>query len=167
MAAAMRWLRRWSRCRLRCWCSAGGAAGAPAGGGGAGGGLGGRGRRAPVRGRGVGWWPREVALASASLLVLTGVGSTDSADATADTATVHQFVLTDNPGNWFDAGVDIAGTGSLVVAAPGDKVRFIVRRPESETVHTATSLLFPTGAAGMPLDAPTAFRGTEQVRSEE
>jgi DNA-binding beta-propeller fold protein YncE/plastocyanin len=126
--------------------------------------LGRRGRRRTVRVRGVGWWPREVALASASLLVLTGAGSTGSADATADTATVHQFVLTDNPGNWFDAGVDIAGTRSLVVAAPGDKVRFIVRRPESETVHTATSLLFPTGAAGMPFDQPTAFRGTEQVR---
>jgi DNA-binding beta-propeller fold protein YncE/plastocyanin len=126
--------------------------------------LGRRGRRRPARGRRVGWWPREVALASASLLVLTGAGSTGNAVAAADTATVHQFVLTDNPGNWFDAGVAIAGTRSLVVAARGDKVRFIVRQPESETVHTATSLLFPTGAHGMPFDQPTAFRGTEEVR---
>jgi DNA-binding beta-propeller fold protein YncE/plastocyanin len=126
--------------------------------------LGRRSRRHPTGVRRLGWWPRGVTLASASLLVLTGAGSTGNSVAAADTATVHQFILTDNPGNWFDAGVEIAGTRSLVVATPGDKVRFIVRRPESETVHTATSLLFPTGAAGMPFDQPTAFRGTEQVR---
>jgi DNA-binding beta-propeller fold protein YncE len=125
--------------------------------------LGRWGRRRPARGQGVGWWPRGVVLASVSLLVLTGAGSAGNAVAAADPPH-HQFVLTDNPGNWFDAGVEIAGTRSLVVAAPGDTVRFIVRRPESETVHTATSLLFPTGAAGMPFDQPTAFRGTEQVR---
>jgi DNA-binding beta-propeller fold protein YncE len=122
-----------------------------------------RGRRPPARVRGVGWWPRGVALTSVSLLVLTAAGSVGNAVAAADPPH-HQFVLTDNPGNWFDAGVEIAGTRSLVVAAPGDRVRFIVRRPESETVHTATSLLFPTGAAEMPFDQPTAFRGTEQVR---
>jgi DNA-binding beta-propeller fold protein YncE/plastocyanin len=126
--------------------------------------LGRRGRRRPAPGRSLGRWPRAVALASVSLLVLTGAGSTDNSVAAADTATVHQVVLTDNPGNWFDAGVDIAGTRSLVVAAPGDKVRFTVRAPQSETVHTATSLLFPTGAPGMPFDQPTAFRGSEQVR---
>jgi DNA-binding beta-propeller fold protein YncE len=125
--------------------------------------LGRRARRRPARMPGVGGWPRGVVLASVSLLVLTGVGSAGNAVAAADPPH-HQFVLTDNPGNWFDAGVAIAGTRSLVVAAPGDMVRFIVRRPETETVHTATSLLFPTGAAGMPFDQPTAFRGTEQVR---
>jgi DNA-binding beta-propeller fold protein YncE len=125
--------------------------------------LGWRGRRRPARVRGIGGWPRGVALASVSLLVLTAAGPAGNAAAAADPPH-HQFVLTDNPGNWFDAGVEIAGTRSLVVAAPGDRVRFIVRRPESETVHTATSLLFPTGAAGMPFDQPTAFRGTEQVR---
>jgi DNA-binding beta-propeller fold protein YncE len=123
----------------------------------------GRRRRRPARVRGVGWLPRGVVLASASLLVLTGAGPARNAVAAADTPH-HRLVLTDNPGNWFDAGVDIAGTRSLVVAAPGDEVRFVVRRPESETVHTATSLLFPTGAAGMPFDQPTAFRGTRQVR---
>jgi DNA-binding beta-propeller fold protein YncE/plastocyanin len=124
--------------------------------------LGRRGRRRPARVRRVGWWPRRVAVASVSLLVLTGAGLTGNAVAAADTP--HRFHLTDNPGNWFDAGVDIAGTRSLVVAAPGDKVRFIIRRSRTETVHTATSLVFPTGAAGMPFDQPTAFRGTRQVR---
>ena len=125
--------------------------------------LGRRGRRHPTRVRRVGWWPRRVAVASASLLVLTGAGLTGNSVAAADTPH-HRFHLTDNPGNWFDAGVDIAGTRSLVVAAPGDKVRFIIRRSRTETVHTATSLVFPTGAAGMPFDQPTAFRGTRQVR---
>jgi DNA-binding beta-propeller fold protein YncE/plastocyanin len=125
--------------------------------------LGRRGRRHPTRVRRLGWWPRRVAVASVSLLVLTGAGLTGNSVAAADTPH-HRFHLTDNPGNWFDAGVDIAGTRSLVVAAPGDKVRFIIRRSRTETVHTATSLVFPTGAAGMPFDQPTAFRGTRQVR---
>jgi DNA-binding beta-propeller fold protein YncE/plastocyanin len=125
--------------------------------------LGRRGRRRPTRVRRLGWWPRRVAVASVSLLVLTGAGLTGNSVAAADTPH-HRFHLTDNPGNWFDAGVDIAGTRSLVVAAPGDKVRFIIRRSRTETVHTATSLVFPTGAAGMPFDQPTAFRGTRQVR---
>jgi DNA-binding beta-propeller fold protein YncE/plastocyanin len=125
--------------------------------------LGRRGRRRPARVRRLGWWPRRVAVASVSLLVLTGAGLTGNSVAAADTPH-HRFHLTDNPGNWFDAGVDIAGTRSLVVAAPGDKVRFIIRRSRTETVHTATSLVFPTGAAGMPFDQPTAFRGTRQVR---
>ena len=120
--------------------------------------------RRPVRMRRVGWWPRMVTLAAVmSLLAFIGAGSTGNSVATADTPP-HQLVLTDNPGNWFDAGVDIAGTRSLVVASPGDRVRFIIRQPETETVHTTTSLLFPTGAANMPFDQPTAFRGTEQVR---
>ena len=49
-----------------------------------------------------------VAVASVSLLVLIGTGSTGNAVATAsDTPPTIQFVLTDNPGNWFDAGVEI------------------------------------------------------------
>jgi plastocyanin len=126
--------------------------------------LGRRGRRRPVRGRRVGWWPREVALASVSLLVLTGAGSTSNAVAAADTATVHQYLLTDNPGNWFDAGVAIAGTRSLMVVAPGDTVSFTVAPPASQELHTATSLLWPTGAANMPFAQPNAFRGTVQTQ---
>jgi YVTN family beta-propeller protein len=57
------------------------------------------------------------------------------------------FSLTDNPGRWFDTGVDIAGTRSLAVATPGVRVNF---SGNSNTVHTRTSLIFPTGAAGMP-----------------
>lgn len=57
------------------------------------------------------------------------------------------FSLTDQPGRWFDTGVDIAGTRSLAVATPGVRVRF---SGNSNTAHTRSSLIFPTGAAGMP-----------------
>lgn len=59
------------------------------------------------------------------------------------------FSLTDTPARWFDTGVDIAGTRSLAVATPGVRVRF---SGNSNTVHTRTSLIFPTGAAGMPFN---------------
>lgn len=59
------------------------------------------------------------------------------------------FSLTDTPGRWFDTGVEIAGTRSLAVATPGVRVRF---SGNSNTVHTRTSLIFPTGAAGMPFN---------------
>lgn len=58
-----------------------------------------------------------------------------------------KFSLTDMPGRWFDTGVDIAGTRSLAVATPGVRVDF---SGNSNTVHTRSSLVFPTGAAGMP-----------------
>src|SRR5262249_7418175 len=57
------------------------------------------------------------------------------------------FSLTDTPGRWFDTGVDIAGPRSLAVAPPGVRVNF---SGNSNTVHTRSSLIFPTGAANMP-----------------
>lgn len=59
------------------------------------------------------------------------------------------FSLTDNPGRWFDTGNTIAGTRSLAVAAPGVEVKF---SGDSNTVHTRTSVIFPTGAVGMPFN---------------
>ena len=61
------------------------------------------------------------------------------------------FSLTDTPGRWFDTGTDIAGTRSLAVATPGVKVNF---SGNSNTVHTRTSLIYPTGAVGMPFNTP-------------
>lgn len=101
-----------------------------------------------------------VVAASVALLVLAFGGSGYASDA----ANVHTFHLTDNPGNWFDAGADIAGTRSLAVVAPGDTVRFVVAAPESQELHTATSLLWPTGAANMPFTQPKAFRGTVETQ---
>jgi DNA-binding beta-propeller fold protein YncE len=105
-------------------------------------------------------------LASAAMIGLTfgGIGlARDAAGTQARSAVVHTYQLTDNPGNWLDAGINIAGTRSLVVARSGDTIRFDVGA-ETNTVHTATSLLWPTGAAHMPFDQPHAYDGVEQVR---
>lgn len=72
---------------------------------------------------------------------------TDKAEADGNNRV--EFSVTDNPGRWFDTGVDIAGTRSLAVASPGVEVKF---SGASNTVHTYTSLLFPTGAQNMPFD---------------
>lgn len=68
------------------------------------------------------------------------------------TVTNPVFNLTDEPGRWFDGGLDLFGGRSLVpvVMAPGVKttVKFVVG-PDTgtETGHTATSLIRPKGAA--------------------
>lgn len=59
------------------------------------------------------------------------------------------FELTDNPGRWFDTGVSVAGNRSIAIASPGVRVKF---SGNSNTVHTRTSLLYPSGAAGMPFN---------------
>jgi DNA-binding beta-propeller fold protein YncE len=112
-------------------------------------------------------WRRVAVAVAVSLLLLAVAGSgvlRGSPAPAATAAAVHGFELTDNPGNWFDAGAEIAGTRSLAVAAPGDTVSFTVAPPDSQELHTATSLLWPTGAANMPLTQPQAFRGTVQTQ---
>ena len=112
-------------------------------------------------------WSRPVAVAAAAAVAVLAFGSAGFAGgAAADKArgeVTHTFQLTDNPGNWFDTGTSIAGTRSLMVARPGDTIRFEVGA-ETNTVHTASSLLYPTGAAHMPFDEPRAYRGVEEVR---
>jgi plastocyanin len=110
---------------------------------------------------------RGAAVAVTAAIVVFAFGGAGLAGNTAASqsraAVDHTFQLTDNPGNWFDSGTTIAGTRSLVIARPGDKVRFDVGA-ETNTVHTATSLLWPTGAAHMPFDQPHAYDGVEEVR---
>lgn len=65
------------------------------------------------------------------------------------------FDVTDKPGPWFE---NIASGGSLAVVEPGDTVRFTIGS-STNTVHTVTSLLWPTGAGDMPFDQPNAFKG--------
>ena len=97
-------------------------------------------------------------------VVLGGLGLTSETSVpAAGAAGVKIIELTDNPGNWFDTGQTIAGTRSLAVVPSGTTVRFDVAKPDAMTVHTATSLLFPTGAGSMPFDQDQAFRGTEDV----
>lgn len=59
------------------------------------------------------------------------------------------FALTDIPGRWFDTGSAVAGSRSIAIASPGTRVNF---SGNSNTVHTRTSLIYPTGAAGMPFN---------------
>ncbi len=75
------------------------------------------------------------------------------------------FQATDNPGSWFECSntgstssigcvpESVAGTGekSLAVVAPGDTVGF-ASTGQANTLHTAVSLIFPTGAKNMPFD---------------
>ena len=71
-----------------------------------------------------------------------------------------EFELTDDPGAWYRSTAGpIAGSNSLAVAAPGVEVQFSGR---SHTVHTMTSLLYPTGAANMPFDT-NAQKGSASV----
>ena len=70
------------------------------------------------------------------------------------------FEITDEPGAWFkNTAGPIAGTQSLAVATPGVEVRF---DGKSNTVHTRTSLIFPTGAINMPFDT-TPRKGSDTV----
>jgi DNA-binding beta-propeller fold protein YncE len=111
--------------------------------------------------------PRPVLVGAAvalSAFVFGGVGlASDSGVPQGRAPVTHTFQLTDNPGNWFDSGIDIAGTRSLIVAQPGDTIRFEVAA-QTNTVHTASSLLWPTGAAQMPFDQPHAYDGVEEVQ---
>ena len=71
-----------------------------------------------------------------------------------------EFQITDEPGAWFKSSAGpIAGTQSLAVATPGTEVRF---SGNSNTVHTRTSLIFPTGAINMPFDTEPR-KGSDQV----
>src|SRR5262245_2871178 len=108
---------------------------------------------------------RPLAIAAAILLVLAMTpGSRDSiVAASSSTAAVHDVHLTDNPGNWFDTGVNIAGTRSLLVVPPGDTINFIIQKPLTQTVHTVSTLAFPTGAANMPLELDHAITGSVPV----
>src|SRR5215472_7216069 len=86
------------------------------------------------------------------LVLLTAIAFSLAAEAQANTVT---FLRTDEPGRWFkNAAGPIAGTQSLAVATPGVVVTFVDNNT-SNALHTVTSLLFPTGAAGMPFDSGT------------
>jgi DNA-binding beta-propeller fold protein YncE len=112
------------------------------------------------------WIPAVVVAPAAAVFVFAvgGIGlASDTGANQARAAVDHTFQLTDNPGNWLDSGTNVAGTRSLMIARPGDTIRFDVGA-QTNTVHTATSLLWPTGAAKMPFDQPKAYHGVEEVR---
>jgi len=91
-------------------------------------------------------------VAKTSFLLLATVALSLVAEAQNNTVT---FLRTDEPGRWFkNTAGPIAGTQSLAVARPGVVVTFEDINT-SNAVHTVTSLIFPTGAAGMPFDSGT------------
>ena len=74
------------------------------------------------------------------------------------------FNLTDQPGHWFDSGVDVFGTKSLgVTAAPVANVTFVSDPANTDSNHTASSLLWPTGAKGMPFDQDKAWKAGQHA----
>lgn len=84
------------------------------------------------------------------ILTITAVGVTGIYPARASAGAEVLFELTDEPGRWFrNTAGPIAGTQSLAVVTPGTRVKFTGK---SHTVHTMTTLLFPSGARGMPFD---------------
>jgi hypothetical protein len=80
-------------------------------------------------------------------------------------ASVVNFIATDDPGPWFQCvgpGCVPAGTESLAVVPPNTTVKITVGN-QTNTVHTFTSLLFPSGASQMPFDQRSAFRGSSRT----
>src|SRR5262245_18566801 len=76
-------------------------------------------------------------------------------------AKIVNFTVQDVPGHWFDTGVDITGTRSLAILAPGDTVKF---NQAVEARHTVTSLIWPSNArANEKIDQPAANTDTHQV----
>jgi 6-phosphogluconolactonase (cycloisomerase 2 family) len=83
---------------------------------------------------------------------------------------VVTFQITDQPGSWFKSTrgsvlFPITQTQSLEVALPGDSVHFIMN--DTNTVHTITSLLWPTGAPNMPMDEVDSYHGGGIVKLQE
>ena len=78
------------------------------------------------------------------------------------------FEISDEPGSWFRNTLDISGitkTKSLALAKPGDTAHFIMS--DTNTVHTITSLLWPTGAPHMPMDEVQAYKGGGTAHLED
>jgi hypothetical protein len=83
---------------------------------------------------------------------------------------VVRFISTDEPGPWFkcvgDFGCINAGSESLAIVPPNTEVR-ITNGTQTNSVHTFTSLLWPTGARNMPFDQKAAFNGNRSVKLKD
>ena len=119
-------------------------------------------------------------LGAVALLAWSLVGTVPASQA----AKTVEFIATDEPGPWFKCvspfinttvggcvPQSVAKSESVALIQPGDTVQInnghgIHHRgtDTTNTVHTFTSLLWPTGAANMPFDQPSAFRGTKSVQ---
>jgi DNA-binding beta-propeller fold protein YncE/plastocyanin len=85
------------------------------------------------------------------------------------------FDVTDEAGHWFDTGAQVAGTRSLAIVKPGDKVAFLqtksIHGPNGangpsrvESFHTVTSLIWPADAtAAERIDQDKANKDDHEV----
>ena len=93
--------------------------------------------------------------------------------ASASTITGSNFVtfqVTDEPGIWFNNIANLNGLipelgGSLGILNPGGTAHFIMT--DTNTVHTITSLLWPSGSTNMPFDQMTGYDGGATVQLNE
>jgi plastocyanin len=102
---------------------------------------------------------RYFGLGAALCLVagVAGCSGDDPAPPAAVTPAAVTFDVTDEAGHWFDTGNPVAGTRSLAIIKPGEKVRFLQTKSEHgpsgangpsrvESFHTVTSLIWPSDA---------------------
>lgn len=107
----------------------------------------------------------QFAIGVISVLVWGLLGTVPAAQAAGPV----NFIATDEPGPWFKCvgngcvPKSVALTESLAIVPPNTELR-ITNGGQTSTVHTFTSLLYPTGATNMPFDQPEAFRGSRSVR---
>src|SRR5262245_34928700 len=115
----------------------------------------------------------QAAIGAVALLAWSLLGTVPASQATYGNTV--KFIATDEPGPWFKCvgnyGCVNAGSQSLAVIAPGDTVQIDNGqgtnnggRDTTNSDHTFTSLLWPTGAENMPFDQTSAFRGTRHVQ---
>ena len=109
---------------------------------------------------------RRISLSSAIGVIAVLVWSLLGTVPVSQAGNPVDFIATDEPGPWFKCvgnGCVAAGTESLAIVSPNTDVRITINRPQTNSVHTFTSLLFPTGATNMPFDQDAAFLGNRHV----
>lgn len=116
----------------------------------------------------------------ALLSVLVGWGTAGMAQADPP---VVQFLAGDQPGSWFEcANTGISGSGlgcvpqvaslgtvgqkSLAVIHPGESVGFPSLGGRTRASHTASSLVYPTGAQNMPVILPVNFQDPKPIEDQ-
>jgi plastocyanin len=124
----------------------------------------------------------QSAIGAVALLAWSMLGVVPASQA----AKTVEFISTDEPGPWYkcvspfinttEGGCvpkSVALSESVALMQPGDTVKITNGTvlptntdgvDTTNTVHTFTSLLYPTGAKNMPFDQSSAFRTTSEVK---
>ncbi len=122
--------------------------------------------RSPAAERG--WKPRmwkvgALLAVSAAMLVPSGAqGQLPDLPIPIPTDGLFNFDLKDGP-IWFDSGIDVFGTKSLGAGVGSAVANFVIGKANTDTVHTVTSLIWPDGATGFPVQQTGGFIGTLKV----